>query len=408
MINNGSRNLLLLFTSLVACDHASPEIDLNTDLGKLTAFGQAYCGFYERCAGSLGRLIVDVPSCTNQFTAVARCPDREAQPQVHGDVAQTRACVAALEALSCAQDPDEEVMSGACFDLFAGPTAHEGESCLDAWCEPGTYCDGRDDFAPGDACPLCRRPSVESKRGLNEPCEAQHDCDDALYCDYLGSDTCVARRPIGDPCLSARECASDLCSELTETCIEPVPLGGLCAGYWECAGRPGHRRCSEGVCVERSAPGGSCTYDSDCAEPAICAAGTCVVVDACSTQDEGAACLDGTCADGLYCDDHETDLCQQSYPLGHACNDNDYIACGPAAFCDSELGECVPLRQEGESCLGDYQCVGETARCVSPTLTCATPRPDGEPCEVAAQCASYACVDTDGGRVCAPRTCATP
>lgn len=167
-------------------------------------------------------------------------------------------------------------------------------------------------------CSLCS--VVSGDRQLGEDCTAYafgSDCAQGLTCEYPGR--CTGR-----------------CGQ--------VPEGGYCLTSMECNDG---LKCAGSVCTAGAGAGESCV-DTPCEYGLVCGAdGRCG-----SPAGAGESCANLCCGEGLFC---LNDVCYPQLGEGGACGFTGFTTCGDRCVaglqCDNDdSGECVPYRQEGESC----------------------------------------------------------
>jgi hypothetical protein len=216
------------------------------------------------------------------------------------------------------------------------------------------------------------------------PGTAQGSC---LYSERFGTftpqacfDMFVGTLPVGAPCFSYRECASQRCDGLTGaacaagTCMPTtfVAPGGdcgatdaMCLGDNICVTSSTSSTCSN----ERAPAGAPCAGGALCAIGSICVGqfdGSSICV---AGSDTGAGCGGGFCdlvAD--FCG--AGDVCMKGYAPGAACAGP--FDCLAYAYCDLATSTCVARPKLGEACTDD-NCLG-ALECKSGT--CAAPTPD--------------------------------
>ncbi|PTL84220.1 hypothetical protein [Vitiosangium sp. GDMCC 1.1324] len=169
--------------------------------------------------------------------------------------------------------------------------------------------------------------------------------------------------------------------------------GFECSSGDECASH----ECVQGACLTPvSGPGGPCDEDVDCARPTVCEADRCLLPDglACTDAD---LCRSGRCersrcaprlAPGGTCQEN-TDCAEPARCLDGRCLLPDGAPCTRAELCDSgrcEKGTCQAPVGLGEPCTTDRNC-REPTRCHQGLCL----RPDGTECKSAAQCISGHC-----------------
>ncbi|HEY1695925.1 MAG TPA: hypothetical protein VGG39_27345 [Polyangiaceae bacterium] len=212
--------------------------------------------------------------------------------------------------------------------------------------------------------------------------------------------TCIAQ-------LQAEQSAGTLCSDLGAS----IPQ---CQTAFQAAGGT-------------TAPGGTCTSDTDCA-PASGGSATCFTnfdssssggtpTQVCVQTKKGQAgdgpCIGDTQADvtvyewsgtagppslGYLCDpatgtrcDQTTQKCLALMPTGSACSDDS--TCVVSDYCgfSGALQTCTPRLADGSSCADDSTSCLATSTCDETTETCKALLANGAPCTDPSQCQSSAC-----------------
>lgn len=218
-----------------------------------------------------------------------------------GTVADGGACVTSLQCVSerCVgvDDCEQLCCEGTCAPTV--PVAALGQSCADAECERGTYCDDSS---------TCSALAPDGS-----PCDYDEECDYGLVCvvGELGG-SCAAAPQAGDPCLSGEECVviGLACNFATVTCERLLHEGATCD--------PENSLCSSAYLRCDAATMKCLPY------PGI-----------------GQACPDFVCSGDAYCDyDFQlaTSECKARLANGTAC-DNDY-ACA-SRYCDQQSSTCA-------------------------------------------------------------------
>ena len=278
---------------------------------------------------------------------------------------------------SCVEDV--ECLSRFCHDatLRCDPAGQTDTSCvLDVDCRQGLVCD--------EATAACRSPS-----GNGEPCLRDLECTEAPC--HLATGTCGL--PVGAPCGTSDECATDWCVGSPNRCACTARSG--CAADEYCGRQGACQRlradgevcdsdweCEADFCDDTCRPrrfGDKCSDHTDCAPDGYC-------LNVCEPLgDFGDGCQhDSQCEDGLIC---RAGAC--GFPAGESgyCVDDDQcmrpLQCSTGRRCEQPQLRCEPAA-EGERCAFDEFCVDGTA-CMQGF--CRVPNPLGEPCEKNDHCA---------------------
>ena len=275
----------------------------------------------------------------------------------------------------------------------------EGDVCFgDSECMVDLYCsqfDGTCQFF-GQAGDVCAYADPDDP--APDPDTLLKKCDAGLSCDPI-TDTCVA------PCDQGADCIIDLDCYASEglLCIEnrcDVPRG---------EGLPceSHEHCAEGLrCLQSLAEFGAflCTPPRANGQPCDpnlghddCASGYCELQEDFSGECAAAIAVGDTCDNALslpglhaQCDDGYCDSTQTQFGTSPVVCDGDEDCTGD---CDTEVTGycfpyCAPARDDGDSCLFDYQCLSND--CI--VDECGTlPLDNGDVCEDDFQCVSEFC-----------------
>ena len=223
-----ARRCIDLFTSLITCE--------------LTVTGDRFRDLERTCAEVFTGSVADGGSCTEDEQCAGLLADCETE--------------------SC---PDQ-CCAGVCVTEPELADAEIGESCAEAPCVAGAYCD--------DETATCA-----ARVAVGETCSEFDSCVEGALCDLDGTGTCFALAEAG------------------ETCNPDAAFGFSCLRLDHYCD-PG-----EGVCKPRLGVGESCSVElGNCVSFAFCDAGTCAarpgLGDPC-VPDSPAACLgDLECVDG--------------------------------------------------------------------------------------------------------------
>lgn len=239
-----TRPCLLVFTVLIAtagCGGGSGGGIAIDNLG--TEMSEATCAKVFDCCNQAeimeefegvtvgGQPITTEAQCV-QFTSalftgflVQAYKDSIAKGRIEYDGAAASACIAAIEAASCSDYSMEMSMDAppGC-EAFVVPLVAEGGGCTqDYECMTG-HCDGAT-VIPGEpgSDGMCKPLAA-----IGQECRFD-GCVDGAFCEFdsaMGKQICKAKKPDGQPCSSAEECASDGCSGDSQnpgTCEAPAP-----------------------------------------------------------------------------------------------------------------------------------------------------------------------------------------
>jgi hypothetical protein len=317
------------------------------------AYAEAYCALLERCGGVFYDLTTAYEDCVtltaerirqDGFSAL-RGAVEDGSVEYHGNLVP--ACLEAIRNRSCEQLNERDI--AAC-NLAVEGTAAKGEPCtLSEECEGSLICETK------DACP----------------------------------GTCVERYSAGVECAADDECADGLvCSDATAHCVQPTALGEACGGGVEaqcgadliCTGddramlRTGE--CVPLSSVELAGEGDACSPTS----AVLCEEGLSCVLTGVENGEliwgcqqpaaSGASCGIGipeACPAGQYCPITGAQVilgtfqaeCELLPGVGEDCAERPLEGllpeCAAYARCDLN-GQCLGLRDLGESCSGDELC----------------------------------------------------
>ncbi len=382
---------LLLFSAVGGCSSSSQSSIAEADYcaGKY----ESECRNRVRCGDAHY-----VESCLQVFFsrggANASCNAEEAFA-----VAQGNATYDGELAATCLQELAETASCTAAFsDIDSCRRVYQGKVGVGAACSvtpecaDGAYCD-----VSQGSCPGTCRPT----KGAGEAAELQEECSPGLYLRTGSPSECRAPIPSGQPCDPD---VGDICegpgycSREAQICIAFTREGEACAD----ASCERGLACAEGVCSPRSGAGGACRETAECTADLTCSkTGACELPGAegedcydsthgmitysrhclpqlhCARQHlyqlgspgdgsceplipEGEACarrsvelgpgqiinyLEGTCADGLFCDDTAGGVCVRQRAAQESCDAPSPDACAPGLRCIEgrcALSRCAP------------------------------------------------------------------
>lgn len=208
----------------------------------------------------------------------------------------------------------------------------------------------------------------KGRMGRNGPCLSANECAETSICgfDPNNSEACAAGAcralpaplAVGEPCTFQQTCVADaFCAQDPDTfmptvCTAAPSAGekcpdGVCAGAAICDFDGGQ------TCVARKPPGGQCSFDQQCEQPASCTYGP---------------------------NDFEYGTCTRPVGEGEKCNEASGIGCLRFDnWCDPGSNTCVALPGKGEPCAG-YQCAGDFFCSEAQGLRCVPVADPGERC----------------------------
>lgn len=208
--------------------------------------------------------------------------------------------------------------------------------------------------------------------------DGYQECADAVCRGGACPRVCVARGGIGDVCVTAGDCQSNL------YCRPPLTTGSSQCAAWG----------------QEQAP---------CSPTQLCAVGLACVSGGCRRlPPPEQPCLMGQCDDSAFCvATADGGLCEARHDAGVACTDD--TQCGAGLVCETTAQQCVPavVMAIGAECSPQQQC-SSGATCVIEVGqrlgSCQAPKKAGERCRVASDCQGHlTCLEADGGRACGPR-----
>ncbi len=328
-----------------SCEIDTGDCTLGTPLDPTQLIG-AWCGFYDRCASTLGPMFASLTDCTTRISANAEC-----DPLVGTSQSTLNACASALSGAACV------VSDGLPTALLGTP------SCIEALLGIQARVVGA-----GQTCGFA-----------SASCEVSI-CQSGAFCADTGQ--CATTLASSSTCGDDDECASGWCKDTV--CTEPIAKNGACGPDDRCAGL---LACLGGTCSDRLPAGsGTCDGDEDCQSGSECAFGTCTAFDDCTPRGAGVYCDDDDdCASTMYCD-FDSDTCQPLVGEGDACSD--FNACAPELYCSTT---CQPRAVIDESCATARCLTG--LRCDYTDDVCRFPVEAGGECDSDLDCQSYSCVD---------------
>jgi hypothetical protein len=333
-------------------------------------FAKAQCDAFERCAGLYYDLFFSLEECSTLVSRQFRDGGFTELEQAIEDGRvkyDSRAAVKCIDAISARECADFDVREiPVCEDAVKGTVPLDEECQIDAECEGSRIC------VVTDTCP----------------------------------GTCKERSSAGVPCSSDDECADELvCHEATSLCATPKQDGQTCGGNVEA-------QCEVGLACQGESKDDMRT-------------GTCTPFDEITTAGPNETCdLDA----GILCDpDLSCSIVEVADPpvlrclaipaSGGSCGLGIPENCPSGEYCDLSLAQvllgtlestCIPLPASGEQCADRTPFTGilaqceAYARCDASTGNCLALRDLGETCSSNELCYSQNCVN---GGCAAQRAC---
>jgi hypothetical protein len=351
---------LLSVLALAACGGSSDftsggSHDDSISIEKVPAeFAAAECQLFARCATVYYDILFSLEDCETLLEEQVR----------QGGFAELE------QAVKDGRIDYDSKAAGGCIDAIGDV------ECPDIHARPLEACEGAfiGSVASGGEC------------DIDEECEAGFICDTNAMC----PGTCAPYRAAGLECRNNDDCASGLvCSDVTKRCVEPRAEGESCGGGVdpECDGGlmcvgDDRNQMRAGTCmpldqIERAEANEPC----DLTTGVLCGTGlSCVVVDiagpafACKPSPaSGGSCGIGfpeNCPRGEYCPVTAAELLTNTLtsncaPLpadGEPCamRPIDFLPnCEAYSRCEPSTGNCLGLRDLGESCTADTFCYSQ-------------------------------------------------
>lgn len=317
------QKLALAMAALMACggDDDGGPIEIDDLPGALIS---AYCNLYVNCG-----LVDDYATCRTLDLDADFDPELLAAVKaglVHYDEGQAGVCIGGISATSCERGADFDEPE-ACDLVFTGTLGAGAECAIDEECVSNT-CD-----VPScpDAC--CKGTCIGDtphppRPHLGESCATDSRCVDS-FCD-AGTQTCLARKPLGSTCETNDECDVGVC---LGTCSQLPRTGDPCvAGQSDAPCALIGDTCSPetNTCVPLGLTGDSCTLRSECSPIYDCTGGSCVL-----GPTLGESCAERDCIDNSFC--NNAGMCQARQVDGAPCDDD--IQC--IGDCDFTTNTCV-------------------------------------------------------------------
>jgi hypothetical protein len=302
----------------------------------------------------------------------------------------------------------------------AGGTSGSGQMCTGGGCSPGPS-----ELTAAEACrnyftAVCER-ITECEAPNFRPCESPIDaCPDILFAE--GSAWTLEQVVACTSAWATHDCAA-LTLDQGPACSQVLgarPLGNACVFDSQC--QTGH--CNSGIvpsydascgtCADVSAAYGPCSLEHICPFGQYCDSDVCADVPQSNGSEQ---CYDMDCPEGQYCDRGE---CYPLLAVGQQCTWEAKCAvglgCEVELFEDADLepdvGLCQPLPAIGQPCLPTFSrtglCVDGGTCTARPTGECVPLRQVGESCGFTtcvegAYCADYICqLKGDVGASCYP------
>lgn len=232
-------------------------------------------------------------------------------------------------------------------------------------CSLGTPCLSEFDCPNDTQCILerCRELGL-----LGAQCSMDEHCVPELYCDGEVRE-CVVKRPVGDDCISGRECSSGYCETNGYTCAPALDEGDECVSHAQCIdGECRSDPAEPGVyrCFDYADEGDPCDLvarfcDPDAIDPFLeCVEDRCVAYP----FPEGLPCASAGQCESKRCYEN---VCVEGGQVGDVCSDTGiHPPCAYENYCETfgesgVDGSCRAIHGPGEYCERDDQCWGSCA-----------------------------------------------
>ena len=284
--------ILLLATALTACTSAGQSV---TDF--YTSFDDTYCAAEVACDrqpdDATCKLALSNVTTSDQATLIA---DVNAGI-VKFDAAAANACLDQLMAAPCEHANDWVSCLDAAFTgtVPNGGACFAGGECVSQTCEvQSTSCDPSTTCCPGTCV-------ADPRIALGAACNANPSCVDGAFCDVsfgvcvplvaTAGAACDATTGTTSSCVGPLVCIPDGPGAETGTCLAPAAEGATCSIYAPIACSDSRDYCSTTTrkCTPQAGVGLACSSDVPCQGVAICTNGVCVEKSA-----PGAACTPST------------------------------------------------------------------------------------------------------------------
>lgn len=211
------------------------------------------------------------------------------------------ACTSGAEctSLRCQIQPcSDACCPGTCVGDAAPAIAKAGESCQQARCASGTFCNA------ANATCTALKPAGST-------CASQEECDYGAACLRSGTAfTCIKLPHSGETCTDFCTDFGAICDPTTKKCVNVVLGGETCRGQGFQSDCSALYSCDAGRCNAGLALGAQCTADDHCADfrafcdiPETADLGTCVLPKA-----NGMSCLFDLDCESTFCD-FDTFMC---------------------------------------------------------------------------------------------------
>jgi hypothetical protein len=235
---------------------------------------------YDASKASACISFIESASCS--FTGFHSQPVDPCPTVFTGTVAAGGACIINEECGSnspdCTQtdstcDPTTTCCAGTCGGSATPPLAALGSDCTNADCVDTAYCDSTKKCAAPIAMPGAACTEIDA-------------CANPMLCDLVATNhTCITPAAHGATCdpMALLPCSDerDYCDTTTKTCTSNVAVGQACGGSngAQCIA---FSDCTNMLCVNRPAPGGTCTVDpqtqmGNCLNGNPCTNGQCML-----------------------------------------------------------------------------------------------------------------------------------
>jgi hypothetical protein len=320
-------------------------------------FAKAQCDAFERCAGLYYDIVFTLEECSTLgsrqfrdggFSELEQAID---DGRVKYDSKAAATCIEAISERACEDFDQRDIPE--CEDAVTGTVPADGECEIDAECEGSRIC------VVSDMCP----GTCEDRGSAGFPCSDDDDCADGLVCSEATA-LCATPKQDGETCGGNVEaqCEGGLACQGES---KDEMRTGTCTPFDELTTAGPNETCDLDAGI-LCGPDLSCTI-VELADPPIF---RCLAIPA-----SGGTCglgIPENCPSGEYCDLSAAEVilgtlestCVPLPSSGEPCVDrnpfNGILAqCEAYARCDTSTGNCLALRDLGETCSSNELCYSQ-------------------------------------------------